>query len=283
MFGSIVTIQSIVVCYHMYSSFALVISRTSTFQSPTLQAFPKQASLANFFLHRILKDPGLASLTMLRSGHTSPDSTDFSHSNNEYSYLEKKKFCLILMINPDEALESFVSECKENCSEKVHRQCALLPELYHFTLFANKWLSYEEAMSISYGNQSFNKHTNNHENNETEETIDEPKLPVLNMNGLLDWTHCIALHTDTKLDEWITNIHSSFSWKLNDVLHLTLYRIRGRNKEKIEQFERIQTAFQDSKRNQIGVAKGTKIVLKEMGARYDGKDGRFFRIIYEEK
>merc|ERR1711976_932894 len=98
-----------------------------------------------------------------------------------------------------------------------------------------------------------------------------------------NWTHCIALHTDTKLDEWVTNIHSSFLWELNNILHLTLYRIRGRNKEKVEQFHRIQNAFQNANENHFGVAKGTKIVLKEMGARYDGKDGRFFRIIHEEK
>ncbi|GFH55986.1 hypothetical protein CTEN210_12462 [Chaetoceros tenuissimus] len=203
---------------------------------------------------------------MLRSGHTtSSDSSVFSHNNEKY--LDKKKFCLILMIKPDEALESFVAECNENCSEKVHRQCALVPDLYHITLFANKWLSYEEAMSISYRNPKSNKQTNDNENNETGETIDVPKLPVLSMNGLLDWTHCIALHTDAKLDEWITNIHSSFSWELNNILHLTLYRIRGRNKEKIEQFQRIQNAFQDANRNYFGVANGTKIVLKEMGAR----------------
>lgn len=282
MFGSIVAIRLMVLCSQIYASFASVLSRTSIFQSPTLQLFPKHASHTNYSLQRILKDSGWASLTMQQSGHTtSSDSSDRYHNNEKY--LDKKKFCLILMIKPDKALESFVAECKENCSEKVYRQCALVPDLYHITLFANKWLSYEEAMSISYGNPSFSKHTTDNENNETGEMIDVPKLPVLNMNGLLDWTHCIALHTNTKLDEWITNIHSSFSWELNNVLHLTLYRIRGRNKEKVEQFQRIQNAFQDANKNHFGVANGTKIVLKEMGARYDGKDGRFFRIIHEEK
>ena len=99
----------------------------------------------------------------------------------------------------------------------------------------------------------------------------------------MNWKNCIALATDTNIDDTIASIQTSFDWPVNanDTLHLSLYRMRGFSNEKKNAFQRIRSFVGLANIEDYGMAQGTKLVLKEMGAAYDGSDGSFFRLIHE--
>ena len=112
-----------------------------------------------------------------------------------------------------------------------------------------------------------------------------PFLPNFHLTGLMNWKNCIALATDTNIDDTIASIETSFDWRVNanDTLHLSLYRMRGVSNEKKNAFQRIRSFVALANIEDYGMAQGTKLVLKEMGAAYDGSDGSFFRAIHESK
>ena len=101
----------------------------------------------------------------------------------------------------------------------------------------------------------------------------------------MNWKNCIALATDTNIDDTIASIETSFDWRVNanDTLHLSLYRMRGFSNEKKNAFQRIRSFVALANIEDYGMAQGTKLVLKEMGAAYDGSDGSFFRAIHKSK
>jgi hypothetical protein len=174
-----------------------------------------------------------------------------------------RNFCLMIMVSLDESLHEVVSLCKRSCSERMNK-CLQEDGTHHFSLFAGQKLTYEQATELSYevkGNSTL--------------------LPNFHVTGLMPWGSGVYLSTDTKIDHIMDAIHAPFALKTPQ-LHLSIYRVKGYKpfseyKKEINQVKEALSSIEN-----FGYAKGTSIVLKEIGAKYDGSDGRFYRILYSE-
>lgn len=174
-----------------------------------------------------------------------------------------RNFCLMIMVSLDESLHEVVSLCKRSCSERMNR-CLQKDGTYHFTLFGGQKLTFEQANELSY-----------------ELNDNSISLPNFHVTGLMPWGSGVYLSTDTKIDHILDAIHAPFAWKTPQ-LHLSLYRVRGYEpfSEYKKEINQVKEALSSIKK--FGYAKGTSVVLKEIGAEYDGSDGRFYRILYSE-
>ena len=189
----------------------------------------------------------------------SNSSKDEIHNYNTDRYIGKKKFCLIVLVKIDETCKNFISECTNHCSQDITNHCLQYEETLHFTIFNNKMLSYDEAMSLCYDGKS--------------------ALPIYSLNGLMPWPSCIALESKTDISQTINGIEADFQWEAEKNLHMSIFRMRGFSHEKRNAFQNIKRGVEDMA--DFGSARGTKLILKEMAAAYDGSDGGFFRVLYE--
>ncbi len=180
-------------------------------------------------------------------------------SYNTDRYIGKKKFCLIVLVEIDETCKNFISECTNHCSQAITNHCLQYQETLHFTIFNNKMLTYDEAMSLYYDGKSV--------------------LPTYSLNGLMPWPSCIALGSKTDISQTINGIEADFQWQAEKNLHMSLFRMRGFSHSKRNAFQNIKKGVEDM--TEFGGARGTKLILKEMAAAYDGSDGGFFRVLYE--
>jgi hypothetical protein len=167
------------------------------------------------------------------------------------------------MVSPDESLQQVMSICKRNCSIKMN-MCLQKEGTYHFTLYAGQEMTYEQATELSY-----------------EIKGGPSSLPNFHITGLMPWSSGVYLRTDTDIDDIIKAIHVPFISKPRQ-LHMSVYRSKGYKpfseyKKKIHQVKEALSSIEN-----FGYAKGTSIVLKEIGAEYDGSDGRFYRVLYSE-
>lgn len=177
-----------------------------------------------------------------------------------------RKFCLIMIVDPDEDCRSFLQECENNCSPEVHAGCFQREGTLHFTLF-NQALTYRQAMAYTVNHSS-------------------AVLPKMNLTGFHNWPSCVALVTDTSIQSVLDMISPRV--KPPGKLHISLYRAReprghgrdpARAKIKKIQFDRVRHCTSNMNK---GKAQGVRIVLKEMGADYFGQDeGKFFRVLLD--
>ena len=215
-----------------------------------------------------------------------PTSTSASASSsiksNTFTFGGKREFCLIIIVEPDEECRAFLKRCEQTCDPAIHQHCFQRDGTYHFTLETYKGdkgsLTYQEAMAISFRKPAKN-------------LFDKSKddLPIFNLTGYKGYSGVVALGTDTS----ISGIVNGFSGlrksldasKVQGGLHMSLYRTRM-DKEAGEtwncpvvmnrknEFKRVMNMLTDG----FGKAKAVRIVLKEMRAEYDGRDGKFFRV-----
>eukprot|EP00557_Chaetoceros_sp_GSL56_P004075 CAMPEP_0176486792 /NCGR_PEP_ID=MMETSP0200_2-20121128/5763_1 /TAXON_ID=947934 /ORGANISM="Chaetoceros sp., Strain GSL56" /LENGTH=170 /DNA_ID=CAMNT_0017883529 /DNA_START=249 /DNA_END=761 /DNA_ORIENTATION=- len=170
------------------------------------------------------------------------------------------------MVNPDIACQEFIQSCSEVCAKNVHNHCLQDPETWHFTLCVDD-LSFDDAEAIEY--------------------LPGP-LPNFHITGFMDWNHVVALKSGTDMSDVVSRLQGlSMKIDVNDLnqnLHMTIYKLRGKsgppyNMKQIE-FKRIKEMAE--KVDSFGTAKGTRVILKEIGGCYSGSDGRFYRILYDE-
>ncbi len=224
-----------------------------------------------------------------------PQTSEARAQSSTYRFDGKRRFVLMIMVEADEKCREFIKFCSVNCSRPVIEACQQKNSTLHFTLFANKLLDCDEASNISFCGQRgpdqallVRPPVVKEESTivESQKVQSSKSLPDFNLVGLLGWQKTIALATDTKVDEVVDLIKAPFQWKVQKHLHLTLYRMNGFSDEKQRQFKRIHGCVRKMIRKKgdfnYGSAKGVKIILKELGAEYDGSDGRFYRILYEE-
>lgn len=191
-----------------------------------------------------------------------PDAT----SRKNLPFRMTKKFCVIIMVNPDTTCKEFIESCYQVCAKNVHNHCLQDPDTWHFTVCVDN-LSFDEAEALQY--------------------LPGP-LPNFNITGIIDWDHVVALKSDTDMSDVVNRLHGLKGKidvnDLNQNLHMTIYKLRGKSgppyQVKQIQFQRIKEAA--DKVDIYGSAKGTKVILKEIGGCYSGSDGRFYRILYEE-
>ena len=226
---------------------------------------------------RIEKEENPASTSASPSGSASS-----GIKSNTFTFGGKREFCLIVIVEPDEECRAFLKRCEQTCDPAIHQHCFQRDGTYHFTLETYKGdkgsLTYQEAMAISFRKPAKN-------------LFDKSKadLPTFNLTGYKGYSGAVALGTDTS----ISGIVNGFSGlrksldasKVQGNLHMSLYRTRV-NKEAGEtwddpvvrnrktEFKRIMNTLKDG----FGKAKAVRIVLKEMKAEYDGRDGKFFRV-----
>ena len=197
---------------------------------------------------------------------------------NPSFFTGKRNFCLVMIVNPDAQSRNIIDVCKQE-AHPIMKSCTQQEGTYHFTLFANQPLSYDEAMEMSY------RHT-------CDDVAKSIELPTMKLNGFLPWNHCVALDSDTDIDQVINCIESQVipPLKKPDHLHMTLYRmtVNWNKKGAREHKQKLMKVFASLKSNVInrcddfGSAKCSRLVLKEMGADYFGRDqslGSFFRIL----
>ena len=197
-----------------------------------------------------------------------------------------RNFCLVMIVDPDVQCRKIINPCKKE-SIPLLKPCIQTEGSLHFTLFHNQQLSYDQAMEISYN--TVGETTHDHTNS-------EPccVLPTMELNGFLSWNHCIAIGSDTNIDQLINNIQSTAIPKIETPthLHMTLYNMNidwtkagaGRHKKRLmQEFKTLKQKVVDQcDDDSFGFARGHHLVLKEMGADYFGRDqneGRFFRIL----
>lgn len=178
-------------------------------------------------------------------------------------YIGTRNFCLMMMVTLDESLQQVISICKRNCSTRMDK-CLQKEGTYHFSLFAGKEMTYAEANELSYEIKSGTS-----------------SLPNFHITGLMPWGSGVYLSTDTEIDHIMKVIHTPFQLKTPQ-LHMSVYRVKGYKpfseyKKEIRQVKKALSSIEN-----FGYAKGTSIVLKEIGAKYDGSDGRFYRVLYSE-
>ncbi len=190
----------------------------------------------------------------------------------------KRNFCLVMIVDPDAKCRNVIEFCKKH-AHPMMKSCFQPDGSLHFTLFANQPLTYDQAIDISY--------TGFDEGDKPQE------LPLMELNGFLPWNHCVALGSDTCIDSLIENIQSELipeiKWPSHP--HMTLYRMiinweevgaHIKKKKMMEKFNDLQRKV-TNQHEEFGCARGDRLVLKEMGADYFGRDqskGKFFRVIY---
>lgn len=208
-------------------------------------------------IHRMSSLPGNGSFQTLSAPAASRTNQPFRMTKN---------FCVIIMVNPDSQCKEFIESCYQVCAKDVHNHCLQDPETWHFTVCVDN-LSFEEAESLQY--------------------LPGP-LPNFHITGIIDWNHVVALKSDTDMSDVVNRLQGlKVKIDVNDLnqnLHMTIYKLRGRSgppyQAKQIEFQRIKETAE--KVDLFGTAKGTKVILKEIGGCYSGSDGRFYRILYEE-
>jgi hypothetical protein len=182
--------------------------------------------------------------------------------NKNVPFPGRRTFLLLLLVEPDDECNQFLAECKSLCSPDVHEHCFQREGTLHFSLTQKKLnLTYEEAMDISVDPMP-------------------TSLPVMRLTKFKSWPRCIALDTSTSLSSLVSSITPSVPLHKN--AHMSLYRMRG-NKGKNETEKQFNHVRDNVSRN-FGTAKGVRVILKEMGADYEGQDeGRFFRVLVDTR
>ena len=183
--------------------------------------------------------------------------SDIKEEGGTVKYAGTRQFCLLVMVEPDDECAKFLQDCQAHCSKEVHDACFQREGTLHFTLFDKKAMTYEQAMAIS---------------------MNPSSLPVMNLTRFTNWKNCVALETDTSVQSLVESISPRINPPTN--LHLSLYRMRGR-----EDFAEKKTQFDSLRRNvtkRFGKARGVRVILKEQGSDYFGRDGKFFRVLVDE-
>lgn len=194
---------------------------------------------------------------------------DRKEEGGAFKFSGTRKFILILMVEPDNECAKFLAECRALCSKEVHDTCFQHTETLHFTLF-QKAMTYDEAMAISMNPSA--------PPSPSSSSPTPSSLPVMNLTRFTNWKNCVALETDTSIQSLVASISPSIPQPTN--LHLSLYRMRGRQDfaEKKRQFDSVRQHVT----KQFGKAQGVRVILKELGSDYFGRDGKFFRVLIDE-
>ena len=197
--------------------------------------------------------------------HDPPEIIDYTENTGFFK--GRKSFCLLLYVDPDHTLQKFIASCKDLSSSEFNK-CLQFAGTEHFTMFNRKNLTYSEAMSIMY------KHPKRDDTNMF-------SLPNMNLVGFTAWgKDGVFLATNTSISHLAARIIASFTWRIQNNLHLSLYRRRGVVGKGFAEAQ-ARTIKNKLRHKSKGSARGTVIVLKEMGKDYFGRDGSFFRVIYK--
>ena len=201
--------------------------------------------------------------------------------SNTFTFGGKREFCLIVIVEPDEECRAFLKRCEQTCDPAIHKHCFQRDGTHHFTLETykgDKGFTYQEATAISFRKPA-------------KSLFDKSKadLPNFNLTGYKGYNGVVALGTDTSISGIVNGFsglrNSLDASKVQSKLHMSLYRTRldksagetwngpvAMNRK--NEFKRVMNTLKDG----FGKAKAIRIVLKEMQAEYDGRDGKFFRV-----